>query len=87
MVQMDDFRTELKAQLDRATYRGASHVEINSGELHRAVGGYPGTDHRMPMCCDAMYEQQGAEDVIVSRPPKGKGASLTIRFKLPRSGR
>ena len=37
--------------------RGAGHVEINSGELHRAVGGYPGADHRMPMCCDAMYEE------------------------------
>jgi hypothetical protein len=83
----DNFRTELMAELHRATQSGASYVEINSGKLHRSVGGYPGHSHRMPICCDALYEEQRAGDVVVSRPPKGKGASLTIRYKLPRSTR
>jgi hypothetical protein len=81
----DDFRKELAAQLTRAEKRGASHVEINSGELHRAVGDYPGPHHRMPMCCEAMYRERRGDDEIVSQPPGGKGAGLTIRYRLPRS--
>jgi 5-methylcytosine-specific restriction protein A len=86
MTSADDFRNELAAQLKRAEQRGAAHVEINSGELHRTVGGYPGPNHRMPMCCDAMYQEQREGDEIVARPAEGKGASLTIRYKLPRGG-
>jgi hypothetical protein len=85
MPLLDDFRRELKAQINRAQRAERPHVEINSGELHRKVGGYPGPDHRMPMCCDAMYEIQQPDDVIVSQPPEGKGANLTIRYKLPRT--
>jgi hypothetical protein len=32
-----------------------------------------------------MYDEQKAGDEVISRPPKGKGASLTIRYRLPRS--
>jgi 5-methylcytosine-specific restriction protein A len=78
------FKTELLAQLRRAERRGAKSLEINSGELHRIVGGYPGRNHRMPICCDAMYEAQKAGDRVTLKPPKGKGASLTIRYRLPR---
>lgn len=38
----------------------------------------------MPSCCQAMYHEQRADDEIISRPPKGKGATLTIRYRLPR---
>jgi hypothetical protein len=27
---------------------------ITSGDLYRSVGGYPGSNHGMPICCDAM---------------------------------
>lgn len=80
-----DFRKELAAQLSRAKKRGAPHVEINSGELHRSVGGYPGPNHRMPICCEVMYRERKDDDEIISQPPEGKGAGLTIRYKLPRS--
>jgi hypothetical protein len=80
-----DFHNELLAQISRAQKHGAPHVEINSGELHRKVGGYPGTGHRMPLCCDALYFEQRRGDEIVCSPKEGKGASLTIRYKLPRS--
>jgi 5-methylcytosine-specific restriction protein A len=79
-----DFRDELHDQLGRAAKRGVKFVEINSGELHRNVGGYPGAGHRMPVCCEVMYAEQRTGDEVVSRPPKGKGASLTIRYQLPR---
>lgn len=85
MLNIDDFRTELIQQLWRAESRGAPFVDITSGGLHRALGDYPSsTRHRMPTCCDAMYGEKRQADDVLSRPPKGKGASLTIRYRLPR---
>jgi 5-methylcytosine-specific restriction protein A len=59
---------------------------MSAGDLHRRVGDYPGNDHRMPVCCgvmrDAMDEDVG--DAIVSSPPSGDGASLLVRYVLPR---
>ena len=83
-MSANEFRTELLAQLGRAEKRGTPHIDINSGELHRKVGGYPGTNHRMPVCCGVMYAERKTGDEIISQPAKGKGASLTIRYRLPR---
>ena len=80
----EDFRNELLAQIAPAVKRGASHVEVNAGELHRAIGSYPGANHRMPICCDILRREAKDGDEIISEPKEGKGASLTIRFKLPR---
>jgi hypothetical protein len=84
MPSKDEFRAELRARLRRAELRGAAELEVNSGELHRALGGYPTSPHQMPSCCDVMYEERRAGDEIVAAPPKGRGASLTICYKLPR---
>ncbi len=80
----DDFRRERDRRLAEATARRAPYLDLNAGELHRALGDYPGENHRMPVCCDALYEEQRLGDVTLAQPQKGKGASLTIRFKLPR---
>lgn len=83
----DDFRKELHAQIQRAIRQGRPHVEINAGELHRAVGGYPGESHRMPMCCQAMRDElQNGDATVVFETTSGNGAALTIRYKLPRPG-
>lgn len=63
----------------------AEYVDINSGKLHRYVGGYPGTNHRMPLCCEIMYQfQKDGDKIIEDGTQKGYGASITIRYKLPR---
>ena len=72
----DDFRAEIRSQIRRAEASGAAHIEINSGEVHRKLGGYPGTNHRMPVCCDAMYEERRNSDPVIAAPAKRKGASL-----------
>ena len=82
-----NFRAELRSQLAHAEERGAHHVDINSGKLHRQVGGYPGNQHRMPVCCDVLRAEMENADQVLKSPPKGKGASLTIRYFLPRKGR
>ena len=85
MPSVDEFQSELRSLLREAESRSLPHLEINSGQLHRKLGGYPGTKAQMPSCCLAMYHEQKAGDEVISRPPKGKGASLTIRYQLPRS--
>jgi len=84
MPTKEDFIRALRSEFDRAERNGLSKIDITSGELHRRVGGYPGTHHRMPVCCDAMQALKRATDTIVDQPPKGKGATLTIRYHLPR---
>lgn len=80
-----DFRMEMYRMMYAAMQEGEATAEINSGELHRRVGGYPGANHRMPVCCQVMRGAYApdAGDVIVEEPPSGQGASLTIRYVLP----
>jgi len=78
------FQEALAARLRHAERSDGSFVEIEAGELHRDVGGYPGPDHRMPVCCLVMTREMRTGDRVVSSPPKGKRASLTIRYRLPR---
>jgi 5-methylcytosine-specific restriction protein A len=79
-----DFQEELDRAFIKAHSMGRTNININSGELHKKVGGYPGRNHRMPLCCEVMKKNMKKGDQILSQPPKGKGASLTIRYKLPR---
>ena len=80
------FRAALKEIFTEATKDGKSSVSMNSGILHRRVGGYPEPSHRMPVCCEVMYQEMGKRDEIMHSPQKGKGTSLTIRYDLPRGG-
>ena len=76
-----EFRTELHRRLAEARRAGEGFVDINSGDLHRKVGGYPGRSHRMPICCSVMKGEMAVGDQIIQAPPKGAGASLTIRYR------
>lgn len=84
MPTINDFQVEFNKILTEAADRGQSSIDINSGELHRRLGGYPGKNHRMPICCDVMQQNMKSGDLVVQSPLKGKGASLTIRYQLPR---
>lgn len=89
MPTADEFRNELYRMMFEATKAGKHSVEINAGELHRRVGGYPGKDHRMPACCEVMRGAVAldAGDAILEEPPSRQGASLTIRYVVPRPDR
>lgn len=60
------------------------YVDVNSGDLHRRLGGYPSQSHQMPTCCSVMWSIKGPGDEVMSQPPSGKGATLTIRYQTPR---
>ena len=60
---------------------------VRVGDRHRAVDGYPATNHRMPMCCNVMYAEMAEGDDVLSAPASGQGASVAIAYRLPRPGR
>ena len=86
MPTADEFRDALHRIFYEAFKAGRSSVDVNSGDLHARVGGYPSPDHRMPVCCQVMRTALApdAGDVITNEPPSGQGATLTIRYVLPR---
>jgi 5-methylcytosine-specific restriction protein A len=84
MPTKEEFREEIRARLRKAAGEEQKAVILDSRVIHRALGGYPGIDHRMPSCCEAMYDEMRAGDEIVEAPPKGRGATLRIRYRLPR---
>jgi len=77
-----DFENMIEQLFSDAREKGLDYKTINSGDLHEMVGGYPGSDHRMPVCCDVMRKKMKDSDVIITSPPKDNGASLTIKYKL-----
>ena len=81
-VSSDDFATELRTLLSKAHDLGFAEVQLSAGGLHRRVGGYPGPDHRMPVCCSVMRKAMQPGDTIVGEPEKGAGASLCISYRL-----
>lgn len=87
----ESFRAELRAQIGRAERQGRQHVEINAGELHRLIGGYPaspGAPHRMPLCCSVMRDElERGNAEIVFQTESGQGSSFTVRYLLPRARR
>ncbi|KAF5092042.1 hypothetical protein DSECCO2_04480 [anaerobic digester metagenome] len=84
MPTAQDFKNSIRKKFLDAEIQKKSTVRITSGDLHRELGGYPGSNHRMPVCCEVMYNQMQFDDEIISAPPKGRGASLTIEYHIPR---
>ncbi len=80
-----DFETELQRRYTAAVAAGQSSIRIVSGELHTSVGGYPGQNHRMPLCCQVMKDAMREGDVVLQSPPSGHGATLIVQYRLPRS--
>jgi hypothetical protein len=82
MVSTDHFRQELRAQMCRATAHGSVDILITLGELYRSLGGYPGSNHGMPCCCDAMQDEMKPGDVLLVE--RADAAGMTVRYYLPR---
>ncbi len=79
-----DIQNELNNILLLAQNKSIPFVDVKSGDLHRRIGGYPSYNHRMPICCSVMKNHMKTGDIILHEPPSDQGASLIIRYKLPR---
>lgn len=82
MPNAEDFRKVISEIFEIATKLKLTGVVIKSGNLHRLVGGYPGHNHRMPICCTVMKSMMNNGDEISSQPRSGQGASLEILYRL-----
>jgi hypothetical protein len=80
-VNTETFRKALQRVLTEAQ---GSFVDVTSGTLYRSVGGRMGKDSNLASCCNAMTSAMQPGDSVLHSPPKGKGATLTIRYVLPR---
>lgn len=76
----EDFEIALQTRFQRAKEQGKRSIGVRSGDLHQEVGGYPGHNHRMPLCCDVMREMMREGDTVDFSPESGQGASLLIRY-------
>lgn len=76
------FAHVLKGIIEKAKAEGQDYIDVESGYLHRIVGGYPGRNHKMPLCCRVMRSFMKKNDIILYSPPSGKGATLRIRYNL-----
>ncbi|HJJ47904.1 MAG TPA: hypothetical protein O0X39_02765 [Methanocorpusculum sp.] len=72
-----DFHHELYRRFDEAK---TGYLTITAGELHKSLH----ASNRISAASNALYEMQNIGDVIVTVPSGGAGASLEIRFALPR---
>jgi len=79
------FQDALERRFQVAAAKGQQSIDVRAGDLHQEVGNYPKPNHRMPTCCSILRSAMRGGDVILSQPLKGNGASLTIRYQLPRS--
>ena len=77
-----DFQNRLLAILNGARQSGQPYVDVESGNLHREVGGYPDPDDRMPVCCEVMRRLMRAGDSVVNEPTSGQSATLIILYTV-----
>ncbi len=77
----DAFRRALN---ELFTSSRGKYVDVVAGELHDLVGTRSGKDSRMPTCCNVMLAAMQNGDTVLASPPKGRGATLTIKYLLPR---
>jgi len=84
----EELRSEMNAQFWRAKTQGRECVEVNAGELYRAVAGAPLKDAEKTAiadCCAVMRnELKKGEAEVAFEPPKAVSAGLTIRYNVPR---
>ena len=79
-----DFQNVIRREFAVAAADGLTQLDIRSDLLHIKVVVYPRPGHSMPTCCNVMYAEMQPGDEVRAAPPKGKGATLVIRYRLPR---
>jgi hypothetical protein len=81
-----DFQNRLMAILNRARQSGQPYVDIEAGNLHKEVGGYPNPNHRMPVCYEVMRKLMRPGDSVIKEPLDSQDATLIIRYTVQATG-
>lgn len=80
-----DFQNHLSAILNGARQSGKSYVDVESGILHKRVGGV-NPSHWIPVCCEVMRRMMRAGDSILKEPVDGHDTTLLIRYMVQANG-
>lgn len=75
-----DFYHALYRRFDAAAAAGEPDLVVSAGDLHKSLK----AANRLSLCCNCMYDTQNIGDSIVNVPSGGVGATLSIRYVLPR---
>src|SRR6266508_5366309 len=76
-----DVRNKLTVILNTAKHSGEPYVDVESSNLHKALGGDPNFP-RMPICHDVMTRMMHPGDSILKETGNGDGATMMIRYIL-----
>jgi len=68
VANQDQFRAALFIMFSKATEDSSEYIDVNAGQLHRRVGGYPSSDHRMPLCCAVMSASLTVRFILPRKP-------------------
>lgn len=83
---LDDFASALLGRFREARAVGRRWMYVTAIDVHREVAGPAAGDagDLMPLCCGAMRAAMRDGDTVLCESPGGDGATLTIRYLLPR---
>jgi 5-methylcytosine-specific restriction protein A len=79
-----EFQAALNGVLLQAQKKNKAGVVVSSIDLHLQVGGYPGREHRMDLCCQVMREAMLQRDRITSQVLPPYPPLLEVVYELPR---
>ena len=77
-----DFRNKLTVILNTAKHSGKSYVDVESGNLHKELGGDSNSHHRLPIFHEVMTKMMRPGDSILKEARHGDGATMLVRYIL-----
>ena len=80
-----DFQNHLTAILNGARQTGKPYVDVESGNLHKRVGGV-NSNHWIPVCSEVMRRMMRAGDSILKEPADEHDTTLLIRYIVQANG-
>jgi 5-methylcytosine-specific restriction protein A len=79
-----DFQRVLDDIFREMDQKHKSEIIVTAREVYRRAGVLSGSDPSVALCCSVMRENMRPGDTVITEPPGGQGATLAIRYKLPR---
>ena len=77
-----DFRNKLTVILNTAKHSGKPYVDVESGNLHKELGGDSNSHHRLPIFHEVMTKMMRPGDSILKEARHGHGATMLVRYIL-----
>ena len=77
-----DFRNKLTVILNTARHSGKPYVDVESGHLHKELGGDSDSRHRLPIFHEVMTRMMRRGDLILKDPRNDDGSTMLVRYIL-----